>query len=246
MLDGIIIYDPATGKKQIIDKSNGLTNNIVVSLLEDNDGDIWAGTFYGLTVLSQEGAVIGRLFEEDGLSNNECNRWSAMKMKDGRLCFGSVGGVTIIDPKLWKSSAVGQVSPGIFLTELYTEGEGATSERKDYLWLMGQLYQPEWTCQYRYLEYGDSDRYTQYVSYSQCFQPAYRHLEHGGSDPCEYRVFRRHFLQSAHRHMEHGGDDHYGWHVFWRNCLQPAPQHLDFERSSQSDHDAEQLRHGLQ
>lgn len=138
VLDGIIIYDPASGKKQIIDKSNGLTNNIVVNLLEDNDGDIWAGTFYGLSVLSQEGFVIGGIFAEDGLANNESNRWSALKMKDGRLCFGSVGGVTIIDPKLWKSSAVGQVSPGIFLTELYTEGEGATSERKDYLWLMGQ------------------------------------------------------------------------------------------------------------
>ncbi len=137
--DGILIYDPATEKKQTIDQSNGLSNNIVVSLLEDNDGDIWAGTFYGLTVLSQEGAVIGRLYEEDGLSNNECNRWSAMKMKDGRLCFGSIAGVTIIDPALWKSETAGHPPPGIFLTEIYSEGEkGASSERKDYLSLYRQ------------------------------------------------------------------------------------------------------------
>ena len=138
VLDGIVIYDPASGKKQTVDQSNGLSNNIVVSLLEDKDGDIWAGTFYGLTVLSPEGAVIGRLYEADGIANNECNRWSAMKMQDGRLCFGSVAGVTIIDPTLWKLAAGRQVSPGIFLTELYSEGEGASSERIDHIGLLQQ------------------------------------------------------------------------------------------------------------
>ena len=45
VMNGILIFDPSSGKTQQIDQTNGLSNNIVVSLLEDDDGDIWAGTF---------------------------------------------------------------------------------------------------------------------------------------------------------------------------------------------------------
>jgi hypothetical protein len=96
--NGLIIYDPVSGDRQVIEQANGLSHNTVVTLLEDEDGDIWVGTFHGITVLSQDGSVIGTLYEENGLANNECNRWSAMKMDDGRLCFGAVDGISIIDP----------------------------------------------------------------------------------------------------------------------------------------------------
>ncbi|MCB0566899.1 MAG: response regulator [Phaeodactylibacter sp.] len=123
-LNGLLIYDPASGSVQVINQAKGLSNNTVVSLLEDKDGDIWAGTFYGITLLSPEGMVIGKLYEADGLANNECNRWSALKMRDGRLCFGSVGGLTVIDPELWKAPREAYRPPQIFLTELYSNAKG--------------------------------------------------------------------------------------------------------------------------
>ena len=131
--DGVIIYEPATGNTQVIDQARGLSNNIVVSLLEDNDGDIWAGTFYGISILSPDGTVIGKLEETDGLANNECNRWSALKMKDGRLCFGSVGGVSIIDPALWKKPSEDYRPKKIFLTALYSEALGPSGKAEDHL-----------------------------------------------------------------------------------------------------------------
>ena len=82
--------------------------------------------------------VIGNLYEEDGLANNECNRWSALKMKDGRLCFGSVGGVTIIDPALWKSPTKGRRPPFITLTELYSDTQDEASIGENHLTLLEQ------------------------------------------------------------------------------------------------------------
>ena len=138
VMNGVLIYDPASGKTQVIDRTSGLSNDIVVSLLEDNDGDIWAGTFCGISVISPEGVVLGRLYEEDGLANNECNRWSALKMKDGRLCFGSVGGVSIIDPALWKSPVEGYRPPSISLTTLYSDALEQGLSKEDHFTRFGQ------------------------------------------------------------------------------------------------------------
>lgn len=123
-LKGIMVIDPLTGNIQVIDLSVGLSNNTVVSFLEDDDGAIWAGTFCGITLLSPEGEVLGRLYEEDGLVDNECNRWSSLKMNDGRLCFGSVEGMTVIDPARWKEPYFGYTSPQIYLTGLSRQHTG--------------------------------------------------------------------------------------------------------------------------
>ena len=82
---------------------------------------------------SEARAEIDRLYEADGLANNECNRWSAMKMQDGRLCFGSVVGVSIIDPAEWKLSREGRVPVHIYLTEFYRDTRDEAAATLDLL-----------------------------------------------------------------------------------------------------------------
>ncbi len=48
---GINIYNPATKRFQYITTNNGLPTDEVVSLIEDNDGNIWAGTRNGLAFI---------------------------------------------------------------------------------------------------------------------------------------------------------------------------------------------------
>ena len=56
---GIIIFDPRLEKViKVINKEIGLSNNTVVSILEDDEGDIWVGTYDGLNLLDSEGAII--------------------------------------------------------------------------------------------------------------------------------------------------------------------------------------------
>ncbi|TNE61366.1 MAG: response regulator, partial [Bacteroidetes bacterium] len=133
MLNGLVVYDPASGSTRIIDQTSGLSNNTVVSLLEDKDGNIWAGTYHGINILSPEGVVIGKFYEEDGLADDECNRWSAMKMKDGRLCFGALDGLSIIDPALWKARMRAYSPPRIYLNELYSFSPEQSSAKIDLL-----------------------------------------------------------------------------------------------------------------
>lgn len=131
--NGVVIFTPSNGNMQVIDQSVGLSNNIVVSLLEDDEGDIWAGTFHGVSIISPEGEVTGKLYEEDGLANNECNRWSALKMKDGRLCFGAVKGATVIDPLRWKTPIEGFTPPKIYLTKLNGNASGKKDKQEENL-----------------------------------------------------------------------------------------------------------------
>lgn len=116
--DGLILFDPE--KEEIITVINaekGLSNNSVVSILEDDDGDIWAGTFNGLNIVRPDGTVRSQLYEKDGLSNNEFNRFAYWKAPDGRLAFGTIQGLNIIDPKAIKQQL--QKNPtSIYISEL--------------------------------------------------------------------------------------------------------------------------------
>lgn len=115
---GIQVFDPKKGKViQIIDSRNGLSNNIVPILLSDDDGDIWAGTFNGLNLISPEGTIKTRLFKKDGLPDNEFNRLAFDKMPDGRLLLGTINGLCIIDPKAVKKSLQSKVQQ-IYISEI--------------------------------------------------------------------------------------------------------------------------------
>ncbi len=95
---GVLFWDPETGKSKSIHVDQGLSHNTVAGLLQDESDNIWVNTFSGVSVLSPDREVIARFYEEDGLVNNEGNRWSSYKHHDGRLVFGSIAGYTVIDP----------------------------------------------------------------------------------------------------------------------------------------------------
>lgn len=130
---GILLYDPSSGRTRVIDKKKGLLNNTVPSILEDEDGVIWAGTFDGINLIDQNGTVIGKLTEADGLTNNECNRWSQRRLKDGRLAFGAVKGINIIDPNRWKAHYQSRVKPIITLTSVVSNDPNNANRIIDHL-----------------------------------------------------------------------------------------------------------------
>ncbi|MDO8367293.1 MAG: ATP-binding protein, partial [Saprospiraceae bacterium] len=127
IMKGVLIYEPETGHLNIVNQTKGLSNNMVVSLLEDNDGVIWAGTFIGISMISPEGEVIGKVFKENGLVDNECNRWSQLKLADGRLVFGSNKGLSFIDPQGYKKQIQEGARPQIYLTGLNNQAADQSS-----------------------------------------------------------------------------------------------------------------------
>ena len=92
---------------------HGLFNNGVFAILEDNRGNFWMSSNRGIHRVSKQELndfADGRIpklnsvsyDEKDGMLNAECNGGrlpAAIKAKDGKLWFPTMGGVAIIDPE---------------------------------------------------------------------------------------------------------------------------------------------------
>ena len=123
---GLFHWNPESGEVNNITTERGLTNNAVVAVLEDNAGNIWANTYYGLNVINKDHEVISKIFEDNGLVDNEGNRMSSCTFPDGRLAFGSVAGASIVDPELYLGR-LDTVSPLVYVTSLsYSSGDTTT------------------------------------------------------------------------------------------------------------------------
>ncbi|MBK7870663.1 MAG: hypothetical protein IPJ74_08260 [Saprospiraceae bacterium] len=115
--NGLYIYHIDKDSTQIVNTTSGLANNTVVSVLEDDDGMFWVGTYTGLSLVSKDGEVITNFYTQHGLSSNEFNRFSALKASDGRLWFGTIKGLNAFDPAFVKQQLFCETAPHIFLTE---------------------------------------------------------------------------------------------------------------------------------
>jgi len=81
-----------------IDKKTGLSDDNITALVEDNHSNIWASTYNGVSKLSSDLTTIQNFYVEDGLTNNEFNYSSSMKDDKGKIWFGGLNGITVIDP----------------------------------------------------------------------------------------------------------------------------------------------------
>ncbi|WP_236970357.1 response regulator [Membranihabitans marinus] len=128
---GIWIYDSETGHFNKIQNKDGLSNNAVMSLISDHDGYVWAGTEYGINVLSPEGEVLGELHIEDGLSYEVFERFDPYKDQNGRLYFGSINGINIFHPQVIRKNLLNKQKLNIYLTEVsyYNNGQDTTLYR---------------------------------------------------------------------------------------------------------------------
>ncbi|MDO8312089.1 MAG: two-component regulator propeller domain-containing protein, partial [Sideroxyarcus sp.] len=95
------------------DKSDGLPDNTISQILEDDSGALWLGSNRGIFRLdpaqldgytrNQGKNLAVRLFDEhDGMANRECasnGQPAAWKARDGSLWFATIRGVAVIDPR---------------------------------------------------------------------------------------------------------------------------------------------------
>ena len=92
----------------------GLADDTVFRILEDDNGNLWMSSDRGVFSVSKQqlndfaDGKITRISSvaygtSDGMKSKECNggyQPAGWKTKDGRLCFPTTNGVSIIDPKL--------------------------------------------------------------------------------------------------------------------------------------------------
>ncbi|MBI9037235.1 MAG: histidine kinase [Bacteroidales bacterium] len=78
-------------------ETDGLADNGVMSIQEDEDGMLWIATLNGLSVFDPVNKTFQNYYEKDGLQDNEFTNANC-KLKSGELLFGGKNGINVCDP----------------------------------------------------------------------------------------------------------------------------------------------------
>ncbi len=111
---GLDKFDPNNGIFTHYTEQNGLLNDLIYTILEDDTGRIWFTTNMGLTRLDPRTETITHFSEQDGLQSNEFNQWAAAKTRSGEMLFGGINGFNAFQPDLVQKSSY---QPPILVTE---------------------------------------------------------------------------------------------------------------------------------
>jgi signal transduction histidine kinase/ligand-binding sensor domain-containing protein/DNA-binding response OmpR family regulator len=95
-------------------KKDGLPDNNVNSILEDDDGNLWLGTSSGISFLDVRNKTFTNFSLEDGLNGTMFNLESALRLDNELMIFGSTKGLNIFDPEKIKLS---DYKPPIVITD---------------------------------------------------------------------------------------------------------------------------------
>ena len=111
---GLNKYSKKSKKWTLYTEKNGLANNCIYGILEDNKNNLWISTNNGLSKFKIVKETFTNYFEEDGLQGNEFNSFSFYKDKDGLMYFGGLNGFTYFLPDNIKTN---KNIPQIVLTD---------------------------------------------------------------------------------------------------------------------------------
>jgi len=89
---GLVQYDQKKNKVIYYTVKNGLPNDNVLGLLEDDNGNLWISTANGLCMFNREHKTFKNYTVADGLPGNEFNTNAFFKSSNGEMFFGGYNG----------------------------------------------------------------------------------------------------------------------------------------------------------
>lgn len=81
----------------------GLSNNSIGAIVPDSQGNLWLGTFNGISRFNIANSSFTNYSTRDGIIESEFNRHHGFILPDGRIAFGGTKGYSIFNPKDFKS-----------------------------------------------------------------------------------------------------------------------------------------------
>ena len=97
------------------DVTNGLPNNRIHAVTQDNKGDIWISSNYGLSRLNTEIQRFRNYSKEDGLQGNQFYQQSFLKTHNGEMYFGGYNGFNSFFPDSLKDN---EFIPPVYITDI--------------------------------------------------------------------------------------------------------------------------------
>ncbi|MDR1116175.1 MAG: response regulator [Tannerella sp.] len=108
--------------------TEGLVNNVVQSITEDDNHNLWIGTESGLSKFNPETGIFENHHFSDEWENNTFCETACLKTEDGRLMFGNYDGMYILHPSSFTGSPS---SLPVLLTNLFIGGIPAVPGGQD-------------------------------------------------------------------------------------------------------------------
>ena len=104
--EGLLLYKSPQAEPVVFNKRRGLLNNVVHSIIEDNDKRVWISTSNGITCLQADGddvRYVTSFSNADDVPNETFIDGKAMKLVDGSIVMQSIDNVVMFDPRDFKS-----------------------------------------------------------------------------------------------------------------------------------------------
>ncbi|MCK5457017.1 MAG: hypothetical protein KAI45_07805, partial [Melioribacteraceae bacterium] len=93
---------------------DGLPDNTVNSIEEDENGNLWLGTNSGISFFDVRKKSFINFSREDGINGTMMNPEAALRLNNGLMLFGSTAGLNVFDPENIKRSSY---SPPVVITD---------------------------------------------------------------------------------------------------------------------------------
>ncbi|MFZ1279798.1 MAG: two-component regulator propeller domain-containing protein, partial [Ignavibacteriaceae bacterium] len=95
---GLNKFDKSSQKFYHYTTRNGLPNDVVFGMLEDNNGSIWISTMKGLVKFNPTKETFRIYDQSDGIIHNQFNWHASYKDESGKMYFGGQNGFIKFDP----------------------------------------------------------------------------------------------------------------------------------------------------
>lgn len=97
--------DPLFREVKHYTTENGLSNNSIKSIVEDDNGNLWLGTSSGISFYDLSENVFKNFTHADGVIGNDFNYSAAVKYNDKMIFLGSTSGLNYFNPADIKQSS---------------------------------------------------------------------------------------------------------------------------------------------
>ncbi|MCJ7567366.1 MAG: ATP-binding protein [Anaerolineales bacterium] len=97
-VSGLDRLSPESGTFQHSREKDGVANNTIYGILEDDEGNLWLSTNNGLSKFNVQDESFTNFDVNDGLQSNEFNQNSFFRSSSGEMFFGGLSGVNSFFP----------------------------------------------------------------------------------------------------------------------------------------------------
>lgn len=130
--DGLVQVEPGDGETEpkfhVFNTSNGLVNNLVQSVVDTPDGNLWISTQQGVTAWNARKKSFKNYMFSRNPMGNVYNENSAVCLDDGRVVLGGNYGLTVIQPS--RLSHVSGLTDVVFTSYPYSDEITLTYEQR--------------------------------------------------------------------------------------------------------------------